>query len=262
MKSMSAISITKGLHRIGLYFLSIVLFITIWYILSTYGPTGFTMVPPPNIVFQTFVKLVSSGVLFEHIRASLFRVGTGFFAAIITAIPLGFLIGWYKTIKYLSDPILNLLRTTPPLAFIPLIIMYFGIGEFAKISVIWICDFFVLIIVVSQAVINTDATLIKAAKVLGAQDKDIFLRIIVPASFPSILTGCRVAVGTGWMTLVAAELIAAHSGLGYMIEDALRYFNVDVIVAGIITIGVIGLIMDGTVRFIERRLTGWVERAD
>ncbi|MEM2178252.1 MAG: ABC transporter permease [Candidatus Methanomethylicaceae archaeon] len=254
-------ALIKGLQRIGLYSLSIALFLIIWYIFSTYGPTGFTLVPPPTIVFQTLIKLISSGVLFEHARASLFRVGAGFLAAIVTAIPLGFLIGWYKTVKYLSDPILNLLRTTPPLAFIPLIIMYFGIGEFAKISVIWICDFFVLVIVVSQAVINTDATLIKAARVLGAQDRDIFLRIVVPASFPAILTGCRVAVGTGWMTLVAAELIAAHSGLGYMIEDALRYFNVDVIVAGIITIGVIGLAMDGAVRYIEKRLTGWVERA-
>lgn len=258
---MSMIFITKGLQRISLYGLSIALFLTIWYILSTYGPAGFTMVPPPNIVFQTLIKLISSGELLEHARASLFRVGIGFFAAVITAIPLGFLIGWYKTVKYLSDPILNLLRTTPPLAFIPLIIMYFGIGEFAKISVIWICDFFVLVIVVSQAVINTDAILIKAARVLGAQDRDIFLRIVVPASFPAILTGCRVAVGTGWMTLVAAELIAAHSGLGYMIEDALRYFNVDVIIAGIITIGMIGLAMDGIVRYIEKRLTGWVERA-
>jgi NitT/TauT family transport system permease protein len=259
---MKKIRINEGkgyLGQIRNYILSVIIFLVAWEILAE-STTRFHLMPTPYETALALARLASTGILFENIKASLFRVLSGFTIAFSVAVPLGFLIGWYKTVKELSDPIINLFRVTPPLAFIPLMIIYFGIGELSKIMVITYAAFFVLVVIVYQAVRNVDAVLIKAARVLGAKDRDLFFHVVVPHSVPYIIAGCRVAIGSSWMSVVASELIAAQSGLGYMIEDALRYFDIDVIVGGIIVIGIIGLIMDGIVRYIERRVTVWMVR--
>lgn len=150
-------------------------------------------------------------------------------------------------------------RTVPPLALIPLVIVFLGIGEEAKVFIIFLAAFLTCVIAAFQGVRNVDVTLINAARVLGARDLTIFLRVVVPASLPMIFVGMRVALGAAWATLVASELIAAAFGLGRMMQAASQYLDTSLIVVGIIMIGVLGFIMDRLIMLLERRLTSWQE---
>jgi NitT/TauT family transport system permease protein len=157
------------------------------------------------------------------------------------------------------EPWIQFFRTIPPIALIPLVIVIFGIGTSAKIAIIFFAVFLVMVVTIYQGVRNVDPTLIKAARVLDATAKDIFLDVIVPASFPYILVGIRLGLATALTTLVAAELTGASQGLGNMIQEAALYFNMGEVILGIITIGVIGFMIDKAVLFLEKKLTGWQE---
>jgi NitT/TauT family transport system permease protein len=168
--------------------------------------------------------------------------------------------GWYLTARALIEPWVQFFRTIPPLAIIPLAIVLLGIEETPKIFVIFLAAFLACVISTFQGVVNVDKTLINAARVLGAKDGRIFLRVVIPASTPFILVGMRVGLGSAWATLVAAELIAAQEGLGYRMQAAQLYYDLPTIFVGLITIGVLGLVMDRLILLAERRLTGWQER--
>jgi NitT/TauT family transport system permease protein len=235
---------------------SVALGIALWWGLAA---AGLNLPTPPEVVSRAGT-LLSNGTLQEDIAASLGRVLAGFVLGTALAIPVGFLMGWYGIVRGLVEPWVQFFRTIPPLAIIPLAIVLMGIGETPKIFVIFLAAFLVCVISTFQGVVNVDRTLINAARVLGARDAGIFVRVVVPASTPFILVGMRVGLGSAWATLVAAELIAAQEGLGFRMQNAQLYYDLPTIFVGLITIGILGLVMDRMLLMAERKLTGWQER--
>ncbi len=235
---------------------SVIAGIAVWWLASLMLPR----LPAPSQVVLRGVELAQRGVLVADILASLQRVLLGFFIGSGLAIPLGFAMGWYRPIRAVIEPWTQFFRTIPPLAIIPLAIVFMGIGEVPKVFVIALAAFLVSIIATFQGVINVDRTLINAGRVLGANDWVIFRRIAVPASLPFITVGLRQGLGSAWATLVASELIAAQQGLGYRMQNAQTYYQIDTIFVGLVCIGVLGLIMDRIVLWFDTKLTGWQER--
>jgi NitT/TauT family transport system permease protein len=241
-----------------LYLISIFIAIALWTYASFSDSRN--LLPPPLTVVNKFVELLNNGTLLENTLASLQRVLIGFTLGVLLAIPVGFLMGWYTLARGLIEPWVQFLRTIPPIALSPLVIIFMGIGESPKIFLIFMAVFLGSSIATFQGVRNVDLTLIKAAQVLGAKDATIFRSVVVPAAFPFILVGMRISLGSAWGTLVAAELIAAQTGLGQMMQTAALYFQVPTIMVGILMIGLLGTIMDRIVLYFERRLTGWQEK--
>lgn len=215
--------------------------------------------PSPRDVVIAGWQILLDGSLIENAKASLVRVLVGFVLGVALAIPAGFLMGWYRLARGLVEPWVQFLRTVPPLALIPLVIVALGIGEDAKIFVIFLASFLACVLAAYQGVRNVDNTLVNAARVLGAGDFTIFARVVVPASTPFIFVGMRVALGSAWATLVASELIAAPSGLGRMMQVATQFLQTDRIIVGIFMIGLLGFVMDRFLLWAERRLTSWQE---
>jgi NitT/TauT family transport system permease protein len=236
--------------------ISIIGGIAIWWLLAL---SGFQLPTPPEVVAKA-VQLWNAGLLQQDIVASLSRVLTGFLLGSAAAIPVGFLMGWYTIGRGLFEPWIQFFRTIPPLALLPLVLVLLGIGEVPKVTVIFLAAFLACVISTYQGVVNVDRTLINAARVLGAKDGAIFLRVVVPASTPFILVGMRVGLGSAWATLVAAELLAAQAGLGYRMQQAQLYYDLATIFVGIIMIGILGLVMDRLLLLAESKLTGWQER--
>ena len=244
-------------HRSGLINLaSITLGIALWWALAA---AGLQLPTPPEVAAQAWT-LAGTGQLADSVLASLGRVLSGFVLGTAAAIPVGFLMGWYAPVRSIIEPWIQFFRTIPPLAIIPLAIVLLGIGEAPKVFVIFLAAFLTCVISTFQGVVSVDRTLINAARVLGTKDAAIFARVIVPASTPFILVGMRVGLGSSWATLVAAELIAAPTGLGYLMQNAQLYYDLPTIFVGIISIGLLGLFMDRLLLLAERRLTGWEER--
>ena len=235
---------------------SVALGIGIWWALAL---AGLKLPTPPEVVSRA-VELIGDGTLGTDVVASLTRVLVGFALGTAVAIPVGFLMGWYAIGRALVEPWIQFFRTIPPLAIIPLAIVLLGIGEAPKIFVIFLAAFLACVISTFQGVVDVDRTLINAARVLGTGDAAIFARVVVPASTPFILVGMRVGLGSSWATLVAAELIAAQEGLGYRMQAAQLYYDLPTIFVGLISIGILGLLMDRILLLAERRLTGWQER--
>ncbi|WP_033338403.1 ABC transporter permease [Catenuloplanes japonicus] len=230
--------------------------IALWW----WASRGSATVPAPAEVLTRAGELIADGTLGDDVLASLRRVVLGFGLGCLLAVPVGFLMGWYPVARGLIEPWVQFFRTIPPLALIPLAIVLMGIGETPKTFVIFLAAFLVCVVSTFQGVVGVDRTLINAARVLGAGDLTIFLRVVVPASSPFILVGMRVGLGSSWATLVAAELIAAQEGLGYRMQSAQLYYDLPTIFVGLITIGVLGLLMDRALLLVERRLTAWQER--
>jgi NitT/TauT family transport system permease protein len=235
---------------------SVALGIALWWVLAT---AGFKLPTPPEVVSRAGT-LIADGTLGEDVLASLTRVLIGFALGTAVAVPVGFLMGWYGVARGLMEPWIQFFRTVPPLAIIPLAVVVMGIDETPKIFVIFLAAFLACVISTFQGVVNVDRTLINAARVLGAKDATIFARVVVPASTPFILVGMRVGLGSAWATLVAAELIAAQEGLGYRMQNAQLYYDLPTIFVGLISIGILGLLMDRILLLAERKLTGWQER--
>ncbi|MGV9841764.1 ABC transporter permease [Streptomyces fungicidicus] len=235
---------------------SVALGIALWWALAS---TGFKLPTPPEVVSRAGT-LIEDGTLGEDVLASLTRVLIGFALGTAAAVPVGFLMGWYGIARGLMEPWIQFFRTVPPLAIIPLAVVVMGIDETPKIFVIFLAAFLACVISTFQGVVNVDRTLINAARVLGAKDAVIFARVVVPASTPFILVGMRVGLGSAWATLVAAELIAAQEGLGYRMQNAQLYYDLPTIFVGLISIGILGLLMDRILLLAERKLTGWQER--
>jgi NitT/TauT family transport system permease protein len=240
-----------------LYLTTLVLGIGLWAVAAALAAN--TLVPSPQAVVVAAWQVVGDGSLLNNTLASLGRVVTGFLLGVALAIPAGFLMGWYWLARGLVEPWVQFMRTVPPLALIPLVIVVLGIGEDAKIFVIFLAAFLSCVLASYQGVRNVDNTLVNAARVLGAGDWTIFHRVVVPASMPFIFVGMRVALGSSWATLVASELIAAPSGLGRMMQVATQFLQTDRIVVGIFMIGMLGFAMDRMLLWAERRLTGWQE---
>ncbi|WP_327175713.1 ABC transporter permease [Streptomyces sp. NBC_01335] len=244
------------LSSLGLNLIALAVGLGAWALLN---PLGFDTVPGPGEVASRAGELVADGTLADDALASVRRVLTGFALGTLAAVPVGFLMGWYPVARGLLEPYVQFFRTVPPLALIPLTIVLMGIGETPKIFVILLAAFLSSVVAAFQGVVGVDRTLIDAARVLGAKDGTIFLKVVVPASAPFILVGMRIGLGSAWGTLVAAELIAAPEGLGFRMQQAQLYYDLPTIFVGLISIGVLGLLMDRLLLVAERRLTHWQE---
>lgn len=243
--------------RLILMISSLAVGILLWYLLSTHPVIGIILAGPDDVIKKGLAEEWSAGRLQKNIGISLWRVLGGWTLAFLIAVPTAFLMGWYSKFKNIVDPWIQFLRTIPPIALIPLVILFMGIGEEAKLTVIFISAFLVMVVTIYQGVRNTDLTLVKAAYTFGASDFDIFFRVIVPASFPFILVAARLGISTALTTLIAAELTGTMFGLGNMIQEAQLYFRMDKVMLGIICIGIIGFALDRLILLLEKKLTRW-----
>jgi NitT/TauT family transport system permease protein len=234
--------------------------VLVWYLIPTLGLVNPALVPTPVQVAKTFWHLLTVEKLWLDMLMSLQRVLLGLVLGIALAIPVGFVLGWYRPMRTLIDPLVNFFRSLPPIALIPLIIVYFGIDELAKVVMLFYAAFFSGVIVMYEGIVQTNPLFIRVARTLGATDGEIFRRVIVPLAVPHVLTALRVALGVCWATLVASELIAAQKGLGAVIQNASNYFQIDRIYTGIICIGAIALGMDRVLRAVGARVVQWQER--
>src|ERR1700719_463542 len=234
--------------------------VVLWYGVRWSGFVNESLIPAPHQVAAKFVELLlHEGLLFD-IYVSTRRVFLGVAMGILVAVPVGFLLGWYRQARTFADPMINFFRALPPIALIPLVIVYFGVDETAKLVILFYASFFSGVIVMYEGVSQITPLYIRVAQTLGAGEFEIFRKVIIPLTVPHILTALRVALGVAWATLVASELIAAQRGLGAVIQNASNYFQIDAIYVGIICIGVVALFMDRCLRALAARLLQWQER--
>lgn len=223
--------------------LSIVICLVTWSLLSrfVFGPF---LVPPPETVARTLLRMVSSGELARHTIASLQRVAVGFFLGSFAAIVIGLLMGRNRLVSEIVDPGMEFLRFLSPTAMIPIAVIWFGIGEASKYFLIFWGTFFILVVNTIAGVARTSPQRINAAKCLGASEARIFLSIVLPSAIPSIVTGMRVSIATAFISIIPAELVAADEGLGYLLQASSLLMQTDRIFAALVTIGVVGFITD------------------
>jgi NitT/TauT family transport system permease protein len=208
---------------------------------------------------RSLIDLLASGELALHILTSLLRVVAGFLLAGAIAVPLGILTGWSKVAESLTEPILEILRPIPPIAWIPIAMLWFGLGFKPAVFLIFVGAFFPILLNTVAGVKDTPRVLVEAVRTLGASDRDILVKVIAPSSIPSIIAGLRVGLGVGWMCLVAAEMTGSSSGLGYMIIYYSGILETSNVMVGMLAIGAVGYLMSYVIAKIERRLLRWRE---
>lgn len=241
--------------------ITVVLIIGAWGLASAYALVSPVFLPSPRQVVLALYNLIVKGfvdaTLAQHVGASLIRIFGALIASIIIGIPAGIAIGTSRIGRGILDPIVEFLRPLPPLAYLPLIIIWVGIGEASKITVIALSMLPSIILSTSAGVRAVSKDHVNAARSLGASKRQVLTEVVLPSAVPSILTGIRIALGAGWTTLVAAELVAATSGIGFMIQSAAQFLVTDIVIAGIIVIALIAILLEYIARLIERRLVPW-----
>lgn len=229
-----------------------------WWTVSTYvlDRTTRALLPPPQDIVVAAWELARSGELWRHFRDSIKREFVAFLWATIS-IPIGIAMGWWKAVEDQVDPLIEVLRPVPPLAWIPLSILWFGIDDTQNQFIIFLGCFFPILLNTIAGVKGVEPNLVRAARCLGAGEAAILWRVVLRAALPHIITGIRVGLGVGWMALVAAELVGANSGLGFLINDARTVLRTDYVIVGMATIGLVGLAIDRAIRFAGARLLPW-----
>ncbi|WP_336490408.1 ABC transporter permease [Methylobacterium nigriterrae] len=237
-----------------------VLFV-VWELVARYwlprsDPYLAVLMPAPSLVLRSGWTMIASGELGFHLLTSLKREAVAF-AFALSAIPIGLIMGWSRLARAQLDPIIEILRPIPPLAWIPLSILWFGVGDEQNQFIIFLGMFFPILINTIEGVRTVDRNLIRAARSLGAPERSVLWRIVLRAATPQIVTGIRIGLGFGWMALVAAELVGANSGLGFLINDARSVLRTDIITVGMLTIGFTGLVIDVAIRFAMKWFLPW-----
>jgi NitT/TauT family transport system permease protein len=208
--------------------------------------------PTPLQVVTGTVELVRDGTLWEHIGASLARVGAGFGLAVLVGVPLGLWMGWVRGAHDMLNPLFQILRPISPIAWIPIAILWFGVGNASPIYLIFISSVFPMVLQTVAGVHTIEKRYLRAAENFGVSRRTLFTRVVIPATLPQIIVGMRIGLGVAWLVVVAAEMIALRSGLGYLIIDSRNAGNrYDLVIAGMIIIGLIGLLLDGLMRLLE-----------
>lgn len=233
----------------------------LWYILSII-PTTSRAFPNVIVTIQGLMTMVERGVFWQDLSSSLISVALGYVIGFIIALPVAILMAWYLPVRNIIEPWIQFIRNIPPLAYVPLIVICAGVGRRPQVIVITIACFLIMCVTIYQGVINVDETLIKAARVLGASDKDIFIRVITPATLPFILTAVRLGASVALTTLIAAESTGAFAGLGMRIRSLNNSFDSAPMLAYVIIIGIIGITIEKIIKFLERKLTGWQEKRE
>ncbi len=240
---------------------SVLSFLIVWIALTEFGIIPQVILPSPLIVLKKtidiFIKGYADKTLIEHLGISLFRVFASLFIATLLAIPIGIFVALNDYVKGLVDPFIEFYRPLPPLAYLPLIIIWFGIGEFSKIILITLAIFSPIFLNTRAGVLSIPQERVRAALCLGASKWQIIKSVVFPSTLYDILTGIRIGIGFGWTTLVAAEMVAANSGLGHMVLSASEFLVTEVVIIGIIIIGIVAIITDFAMRFLTDKIVHW-----
>lgn len=217
------------------------------------------VLPSPGSVVGAARTMLENGSLQKHILVSLYRVFAGFSLALLLAFPLGIILGTRPRCQAIFHPMLEFIRHVPPLAVMPMLILWFGIGEMPKLLIVVLATFFPIFLNTLHGVAHCDGRLIEVGKSFAMSRQDIFRRIILPAALPAVLVGMRLGLGYSWRALVGAELIAASSGIGYMILDAEQLARPDIVLVGVLAIGIVGSIIDWGFFRLTRKMIPWKE---
>ncbi len=240
---------------------TIVVIIAGWSLASAYGAVSPVFLPSPLVVAKSLANVAVNGfvdsTLAEHTLASLLRIFAALAVSLVIGVPAGLAIATSRIGKGILDPIVEFLRPLPPLAYLPLIIIWVGIGEASKVTVISLAMLPPIILSTAAGVKSAPGDFVNAARSFGASRLQVLLNVILPSAIPSILTGTRIALGAGWSTVVAAELVAASQGLGFMIQSAAQFLVTDIVIGGIIVIAAIAFLLEILARLIERRFVPW-----
>ena len=243
---------------------TVIVLVALWALVTNLGWIKPLFLPSPQAVFAQFYEYLTGQAndkpLWQHFAASMFRVFTAFFLACLTAVPIGIAMGMNRVVRGIFDPPLEFYRPLPPLAYLPLIIIWFGIGELPKVLLIFLSCFAPLALAARAGMRSASQEQINAVYSMGASYGQVIRHVILPAALPDILIGMRIAIGFGWTTLVAAEMVAASVGLGQMVLNASNFLRTDIVVMGIIVIGVVAYLFDLLMRWVERRLVPWKGR--
>jgi NitT/TauT family transport system permease protein len=224
--------------------------VAVWW--AAVSATNSVIFPTPWGVIAGTFELAKDGTLWRHIGASLMRVGAGFGLAVCVAVPLGLWMGWVRGAYRMLNPVFQILRPISPIAWIPIAILWFGVGNASPIYLIFISSVFPMVVQTTVGVHTIEKRYLRAAENFGVSRATLFKQVVIPAVLPQVLVGMRIGLGVAWLVVVAAEMIALRSGLGYMIMDARNAGNrYDLVIAGMIIIGLIGLALDGIMRLLE-----------
>jgi len=249
-------------RQLTLSIATLLVLLLVWWMVAAQQWVSPLFLPPPGQVLAKLVTIAGpegfmDATLWQHLAASLGRIGLALVAAVLTGVPVGIAMGLSPTVRGMLDPLIELYRPVPPLAYLPLMVIWFGIGETAKVLLIWLAIFAPVAMSALAGVRSAQQVRIRAAQALGASKRQLLWYVILPGALPEILTGLRIGLGVGWSTLVAAELIAATRGLGFMVQSAGEFLATDVVLAGIGVIAVIAFILELGLRALTRRLTPW-----
>ncbi len=243
---------------------TVVVLFVLWFVVTRLGWVKPLFLPPPQAVFQQFTEYLTGAAndkpLWERFAASMFRVFSAFALACVTAVPVGIAMGMSRVARGIFDPPIEFYRPLPPLAYLPLIIIWFGIDELPKVLLIYLSCFAPLALAARSGMRSAAQEQINAAYSMGATYRQVIWHVILPSALPEILVGMRIAIGFGWTTLVAAEMVAANVGLGQMVLNASNFLRTDIVIMGIIVIGIVAYMFDLLMRWIERRVVPWKGR--
>ncbi|WP_163922034.1 taurine ABC transporter permease TauC [Raoultella planticola] len=249
-------------RQLTLSFVTLAVLLVVWWGVTALQLISPLFLPPPQQVLQKLIAIAGpqgfmDATLWQHLAASLTRIAIALVAATILGVPVGIAMGLSPTIRGILDPLIELYRPVPPLAWLPLVIIWFGIGETPKILLIYLAIFAPVVMSTLAGVKSAQQVRIRTAQALGASRAQVLWLVILPGALPEILTGLRIGLGVGWSTLVAAELIAATRGLGFMVQSAGEFLATDVVLAGIAVIAIIAFLLELGLRALQRRLTPW-----
>lgn len=239
------------------YLILLVVLICAWQTAANIGLLNPITLPSPGKILETFVLLVKKGTLQKNLVISSRRVLTGYAISAVSAVVLGILIGLSAHFKRMTDLIIQILKPIPPISWIPLVILWFGIGEESKVFLIFIGGFFTILVNVVDGIRRIDVKLVELANAMVIPRLKYVFQVVIPYAAPNIFTGLRVGLGQSWMCVVAAELVASSTGLGYMIMYARQFGQTDVVIVGMLMIGIIGKIMDSLLMAVEKKVIGW-----
>jgi NitT/TauT family transport system permease protein len=232
--------------------LTFLLFYCLWDLIIRCNIVDPLLLPPPNRVIAGALGWIIDGSIWQHLGASLYRVAIGYMIGIILAIPCGLILGWSTSSHRALSPLLEIGRTISPISWIPLAVIWFGIGDNPAIFIIAITSFFPAFLATLNAYLQLPPIILKTASNFGASGLTLFLRVLIPACLPRIFTGLKISLGIAWMVIVAAEMVGMRSGLGYLILDARNSLRTDLILSAMLIIGVVGLLLDISINRLQR----------
>lgn len=234
--------------------ISLLLLLAFWQLVFWVSDVNSALFPSPLQAFNALAEMLQNGILFTHIGASMYRFAAGYVSSVIIAVLLGLILGRMPKVFQYVNPAVQLLRPISPMAWMPFIVLWFGIGDIPAIVIIFIAAFFPVLLSTASAVGSIDPIYLKVSENFGIRQPQIMWKVIFPAAFPQIANGVHLALGTAWVFLVAGEMVGAQSGLGYLVIDARNNLRADVLFADIIVIGLIGLLLDTLLKAAEKQI--------